>query len=79
MYKYIRTVVSRGFRKHEDLAFEASKFLLLQEYHLLGSLPPQENGCVVPWREKCCMTLRSAPFVTSVLQEISDTLIPLLY
>ena len=27
--------VSRGFRKHKDLAFVASKFRLLQEYHLL--------------------------------------------
>ena len=23
----------------------------------MGSLPPQENGCVVPWRAKCCTTL----------------------
>ena len=30
-YKYLRS----GFRKHKDLAFVASKFRLLQEYHLL--------------------------------------------
>ena len=34
-YKYLRAAVSRGFRKHKDLAFVDSKFRLLQEYHLL--------------------------------------------
>ena len=45
----------------------------------MGSLPPQENGCVVLWRAKCCTTLWAAPFITLVLREISDTPTPLLY
>ena len=35
MYDYLRAAASHGFRKHKDLAFIASKFRLLQEYHLL--------------------------------------------